>query len=376
MSAGKSAAFDAPVHPHAPPAPQSLAPLAPIAPHVLDEAAEWLMRLHDSAATDADRRACERWRQSHPDHARAWARAELLMNKFGGLPSALAMPSLARPAGVGVGAGGRRAAIGRLAALLAAVPAGWLGWQLASERGWTAEHRTATGERRELRLADGTRLVLNTASAVDVRFDAAQRLVVLHAGEILITTAPDTAAVHRPFLVATGSGTAQALGTRFSVRKEDGATHIAVFEGAVRIAPRGAASRVLPAGQQARFRADAIDAATPADEAGVAWAQGMLLADGMRLADFAAELSRYRAGALQCDAAVANLRISGAFPIDDTDRVLQMLVSTYPVDAVTRLRGYWVTLVPRVETDAVTGAATGAASRSASRTAKNISTNG
>ncbi|MDM0007266.1 FecR domain-containing protein [Variovorax sp. J22G73] len=351
-----------------------------MAPHVLDEAAEWLMRLHDSAATDADRRACERWRQSHPDHARAWARAELLMNKFGGLPSALAMPSLARPSGtgtgIGAGAGGRRAAIGRLAALLAAVPAGWLGWQLASERGWTAEHRTATGERRELRLADGTRLVLNTASAVDVRFDAAQRLVVLHAGEILITTAPDTAAVHRPFRVATGSGTAQALGTRFSVRKEDGATHIAVFEGAVRIAPRGAASRVVPAGQQARFRADAIDAATPADEAGVAWAQGMLLADGMRLADFAAELSRYRSGALQCDAAVANLRISGAFPIDDTDRVLQMLVSTYPVDAVTRLRGYWVTLVPRVETDAVTGAATGAASRSASRTAKNISTNG
>jgi transmembrane sensor len=366
MTAGKSAAFDAPAQ------PIPLSPSQPLAARVLDEAAEWLMRLHDSAATDADRRACERWRQGHPDHARAWARAELLMNKFGGLPSALAMPSLARPAN----ALGRRAAVGRLAALLAAVPAGWLGWQLAGERGWTAEHRTATGERRELRLADGTRLVLNTASAVDVRFDAAQRLVVLHAGEILVATAPDTAAVHRPFRVATGSGTMEALGTRFSVRKEDGATHIAthiathvaVFEGAVRIAPRGAASRVLSAGQQARFRADAIDAFTPADEAGVAWAQGMLLADGMRLADFAAELSRYRPGALQCDAAVANLRISGAFPLDDTDRVLRMLVSTYPVDAVTRLRGWWVTLVPRREADAAADDATG--------TAKNISAKG
>lgn len=358
MNAGKSVAFGAPA--------------PPLAPRVLDEAAEWLMRLHDSAVTDADRRACERWRLSHPDHARAWARAELLMNKFGGLPSALAMPSLVRPLPSAPSTrpardGGRRAAIGQLAALLAAVPAGWLGWQLAGERGWTAEHRTATGERRELRLADGTRLTLNTASAVDVRFDAAQRLVVLHAGEILVATAPDTAAAHRPFRVATGSGTMEALGTRFSVRKEDGATRIAVFEGAVRIAPRAAASRVLAAGQQARFRADAVDAFTPADEAGVAWAQGMLLADGMRLADFAAELSRYRPGALQCDAAVGELRISGAFPLDDTDRVLRMLVSTYPVDAVTRLRGYWVTLVARGKADAVTGAAAGAAKNNSTK---------
>jgi transmembrane sensor len=313
-------------------------------PRVLDEAAEWLMRLHDSAATDDDRRACERWRQRHPDHARAWARAELLMNKLGGLPQALAMPSLSRPA-----RSSRRVAIGRLAALLAAVPAGWLGWRLAGEQGWTAEHRTATGERRELRLADGSRVTLNTASAIDLRFDAVQRLVVLRAGEIFVATSPDTAAAHRPFRVETGSGTMQALGTRFSVRKEEGgATHVAVFEGAVRISPAGgAASRVLAAGQQVRFTAGGIDAFAPADEADAAWTQGMLLADRMRLADFAAELSRYRPGALHCDAAVADLRVSGAFPIADTDRVLGMLVSTYPVDAVTRLRGYWVTLVPR-----------------------------
>ncbi|RQO63788.1 histidine kinase [Variovorax sp. KBW07] len=314
----------------------------------LDEAADWLVRLNDSAATDEDRRACERWRQSHPDNARAWARAELLMNKLGGLPSALAMPSLSRP--TRSAQAGRRAAVARLAALLAAVPAGWVAWQLASERGWTAEHRTATGERRELRLADGSRLTLNTASAIDVRFDATQRLVVLRAGEIWIATAPDSGGAHRPFRVATDSGTMEALGTRFSVRREGPATHVAVLEGAVRLSPGGwgaPAPRVLQAGQQGRFTSESIGGFTPADEADVAWTQGMLLADKMRLADFAAELSRYRPGALHCDAAVADLRISGAFPIADTDRVLGMLVSTYPVDAVTRLRGYWVTLVPK-----------------------------
>lgn len=64
----------------------------PLQARVLDEAAEWLMRLHDSGATDADRAACERWRQADPQHALAWERAERLLGKLGGLPAALAMP--------------------------------------------------------------------------------------------------------------------------------------------------------------------------------------------------------------------------------------------------------------------------------------------
>jgi len=310
---------------------------------VLDEAAEWLMRLHDSHATPADRQACERWQRADPAHAQAWARAELLMNKLGGLPSALAMPALGRPAHAG-----RRAAVGKLAALLAAVPAGWLAWQVADAQGWTAAHRTATGERRDLTLADGTRVTLNTASALDVRFDADQRLLLLHAGEILVATAPDTAAAHRPFRVATRQGLMQALGTRFTVRQDAGRTRLAVIEGAVRIRPAtGSAPPVIRAGQQTVFTQRDVAPAAALDLAESAWTRGMLLADRMRLADFVAEVARYRPGLLVCDAAVAELRVSGAFPIDDTDRVLRMLVSTYAVEAVTRLRRRWVTLVAR-----------------------------
>ncbi|MGJ7543484.1 FecR domain-containing protein [Variovorax sp. LT1R16] len=311
-------------------------------PRVLDEAADWLMRLHDSRATPADRLACERWQRADPAHAQAWARAELLMNKLGGLPSALAMPALGRPAQAG-----RRAALGKLAALLASVPAGWLAWQVADAQGWTAAHRTATGERRELMLADGTRVTLNTASALDVRFDAGQRLLVLRAGEISVATAPDNAAVHRPFRVVTREGLLQALGTRFTVRQDEGRTRLAVLEGAVRITPErgGARPVVVEAGGQTAFSRDTIDATRARDPDASAWTRGMLVADRMRLADFAAEVARYRPGLLACGAAVAELRVSGAFPIDDTDRVLRMLVSTYPVEAVSRLRGHWVTLV-------------------------------
>lgn len=321
---------------------------APINPRVLDEAADWLMQLHGSEATDADRAACARWRARSPEHARAWARAELLLHKLGGLPPALAMPTLNRPR-TSTGSAGRRAAVARLAALLAVAPVGWAAWQLAGQHGWSADQHTATGERRDVTLPDGSQISLSTASAIDIKFDSAMRSIYLRKGAVLISTAPDTA--RRPFVVHTTQGSLQALGTRFSVRQEAERTHLAVLESAVRITPRssaaGAQPQTLVAGQQTYFSSSSIDAPTPADDSVVAWQQGMLLADRMRLADFCAELAQWHPGFVRCDPAVADLRVSGAFPIAQPERALTMLVSTYPVDAATRLRGYWVTLVPR-----------------------------
>ncbi len=54
-----------------------------------------------------------------------------------------------------------------------------------------ADYRTATGEIKPIVLSDGTQLVLNTASAVDVHYDDRQRLIRLHAGEISLITGRD-----------------------------------------------------------------------------------------------------------------------------------------------------------------------------------------
>ena len=72
----------------------------------------------------------------------------------------------------------------------------------------------------------------------------------------------------------------------------------------------------------------------------------MLVVERMRLADFLAELDRYRPGYLRCDPQVADLRVSGAFPLRAPDDVLALLAETLPV----RLRSmsrYWVTVLPR-----------------------------
>ncbi len=319
----------------------SLRKQPPLAPEVLEEAAEWLMRLSEGGLSDHERAEWERWKASSPERDRAWARAQLLQSKLDGLPPALAMSALDRPSHPE-----RRAALGKLALLLAVMPVGWGSWKLAHTQQWTADYRTRVGERREWVLADGSRITLNTDSAIDVLFDSQQRLVHLREGEILVQTAQDAS---RPFLVSTGQGRMQALGTRFTVRELNSRTHLAVLEGAVKVMladNRQVAPLVVNAGQRMDFSAQTFGSLTPTDRNVGAWTQGMLMADKMRLADFVAELTRYRRGFVRYDPTIAELRISGAFPISDTQRTLNMLVQTYPVLVSGHLNGYWVTLSP------------------------------
>lgn len=318
--------------------------VAPIDQRILDEAADWVVQLHASTATEADRAACERWQRRDPEHARAWARVELLLDKLGSLPARAALPALDLPRSAG-----RRAAARKIAVLLAAVPAGFAAWRVAEWQAWTADHQTASGEQREVGLPDGTRLTLNTATAIDVRFDAMQRLVHLRHGEVMVETAPDTSPTHRPFRVETPHGRLEAIGTRFNTRLDGGETRLLVLEGRVRVEPRHAmpgSTQVLEAGQQTTFTTHTIAAAWAAGPSATAWTHGMLLADRMRLADFAAELARYHPGIVRCDPAIADLRVSGAFPVMDRGRTLSMLAATYPMDVLTRFGGLWVTFSP------------------------------
>lgn len=313
-------------------------------PKALEEAADWLMRLSESELSESERDEWARWKVSSPERGHAWARAQLLQDKMGGLPASLAMSVLDRPSSPE-----RRVALGKLAMLLAILPVGWGGWELSKSQQWSADYRTAVGQRRELTLADGSRITLNTDTAIDVLFDASQRLIHLREGEIMVQTAPDISSLARPFLVSTRQGRMQALGTRFAVREQDPRTHLAVLEGAVKVVlaqNRQAPPVVVNAGQRTDFSSQDFGQISLADRYGSAWTQGMLMADKMRLADFLAELARYRRGLVRCDPAIADLRISGAYPISDTQRTLNMMVQTYPIRVTDHLGGFWISLSP------------------------------
>ncbi|MFM0098543.1 FecR family protein [Paraburkholderia nemoris] len=318
--------------------------------HIALRAVEWWMELQSGDNTRAQQLALMRWRAEHPDHERAWQHICSVSSRFRGLAetgtgnagasgAAAARAALTRP-----GSAKRRASVKVLATLLFAGGATWVAGEHVPWRAWSADARTALGERRAMTLADGTHLTLNTDSAIDIRFSSTERRVHLIKGEIMIVTG-HSERERRPFIVETAQGSLQPLGTRFAVRQQSALCRLDVFEGAVRINPFDAPglAPVVHAGQRARFTRDDISAVEPISENDAAWTDGLIVASGMRLGDFVSEIDRYRAGYLSCDPSVAGLRLSGTFPLADTDRVLDTLARTLPVEVVFITR-YWGTV--------------------------------
>lgn len=306
---------------------------------LLAEAADWLVCFQSGEASTEDRADFDCWRARSPLHAAAWQRAEQVLSTFEQVPDPLGRSTLQR-----LQAPDRRRALRALGMLLVAGPAAYT--LVRQWPQWSADLRTATGEQQAVTLDDGTKLLLNTASAVNLRFSAAERRLQLLSGEILVTTGHEPAPQYRPFIVETPHGSVRALGTRFSVRRLDDATQVQVFEAAVEVRAGETPPRRLEAGEQLRFDSLALRAVEPVDVAAASWEHGMLLAQRMRLADLTAELSRYRGGFIRCHPQLAELRVSGAFPVRDTDESLRLLEKTLPLQ-ISRNSRYWVTLEPR-----------------------------
>lgn len=317
----------------------------PIDPQILGEAADWLVQLQSGAATDEDYRAIQLWRGRSAQHAQAWQRAEAIIGDLRSVPGSIASDTLKR---IGRNKNiGRRQALNRIGLFLLAGPAIWAVQHKLPWDQWVPDQRTAVGEQKNLTLPDGTRLLINTNSALNIAFGASERRINLLSGEVLITTANDPSPSYRPFIVHTRHGTARALGTRFSVRVDDQVSRVAVQEGAVQMRPEhGDRSLIVQAGEQSAFGTDTIWPLQALDTASMTWENGMLVARNMRLAELLAELGRYRPGVLRCHDAVANLTVSGAFSLRDTDASLRLLQDTLPIN-VSSLTRYWVAVEPR-----------------------------
>ncbi|SDP74602.1 ferric-dicitrate binding protein FerR, regulates iron transport through sigma-19 [Paracidovorax cattleyae] len=264
----------------------------------LQQAADWFAVLHSDRVSEADRCNWQRWLETGPRQRAAWSQVGAVH------PMARQVlehrPAVSRR---------RRTVLRTLVAVPVTGVAAWMASRQMPWHEWTAALRTDTGEQRSWALADGSELVLNTASAADLNYSTVLRRIVLHREELPIASRHDPASPLRPLVVDVAHGRITALGTRFAVRYgHDGAVRVTVFEGAVQLRPGdGGDGPVLAAGQQARLLRDHVE--PPASAAGYAadWQRGMLVADGMRLGDFIAELARYRRGHLGCTPEVAGV---------------------------------------------------------------------
>jgi transmembrane sensor len=313
---------------------------------VAQQAVQWWMVFQSPPVSTAQRSAWQQWRAADAEHERAWQRVEAVSGQLAGVSGPLARAALAGPASLR-----RRRSMQLLTALVVAGGSAAVLQRQGVQGLWqtlASDESTAVGERRTLTLADGTTLMLNTGSAVNILFNTERRVVQLVHGEIWVQTAADP--LRRPFLVQTDAGSVRAIGTRFTVLAQGDAVNVNVLQGAVELSPVDAPHRVqlLQAGEAGDFTRTQTSKPEPMADGAGAWTDGVLVASQMRLDDFLAELGRYRRGRLNCDPAIAALRVSGVYPLDNTDRVLAALTSALPVEVHTFTR-YWVTLRPRVQ---------------------------
>lgn len=310
----------------------------PINEELCDQAAHWFVLLASGEASSDEREQWQAWRKTSAAHEAAWQLAESAVGRFAAVPTALATSSL----GILGDKGRQRRHMLKQLVLLCGIGVLALGgYRTSLQMDWTADAVTAVGEQRTLMLADGSRMVLDTDSAVDIDFSDTQRTIRLRRGQIMIETAPDKAPQHRDFLVETQEGRTRALGTRFTVLQEVGATHVAVLEARVALQPARASEEagIVAAGQSVRFDRDRILHITALRPEEASWSTGVLVVDGMRLDEFTAHLARYSSVPLHCSPEVAALKISGAFPLASTERVLEALGKTLPVRVLQRKQG-------------------------------------
>lgn len=305
----------------------------------LKMAAHWFATLCAGEITPQQSSKWLQWYQQHEDHRWAWQRVESLQGQLKSMPGHLGYQTLNQAHQNAQLT--RRRVLKSLLVLLGVGGTSWQLWQSPTGVGLRSDYHTGTGEQRMVRLDDGSQLQLNTASAVQIAFNTQQRLLHLNQGEIAITTAKD--AQQRPFLVATREGILRALGTEFSVRQWENQTQLTVQKHAVEVTLNANPQQILrvPEGQTLRFSAQAFEplrALTPGD---ISWTSGLLSVSNRRLAEVIAEVARYRHGMLSCDASAADLRVSGTFPLQDTDRLLRVLAQTLPIKIQTISR-YWV----------------------------------
>ncbi|WP_432218647.1 DUF4880 domain-containing protein [Pseudomonas kribbensis] len=299
---------------------------------VAEQAVHWLLEMQQGPLNPRQQQAWQQWIDAHSEHRRAWEHIQRVNSRLRGLSSPLAHAALNAPK-----SGSRRQALKLLLILGAGSAVTWGMREHNPLPSLLADYRSPIGQRRKISLGAGGQLQLNTASAADVRGDGLIRLL---EGEMLLTAT-------QSFEVQTAQGLLKTRGARINVRQFADHTQVALFEGRVELNAKGRAPMLLPVARQLSFSTNSISEAKPLDANSGAWADGMLVAAHMRLGDFLDELGRYRRGQLNCDAKVADLLISGTYPLDDSERILDLLEISLPVK-VKRFTRYWVTVEAKV----------------------------
>ena len=233
---------------------------------------------------------------------------------------------------------------------LLAIGAGVFGTMSLGPKAYRGGFETAIGEQREVELPDGSKILLNTASAIDIHYSTTTREITLSRGEAFFDVAHDR---NRPFRVAAGDGVVEAVGTAFSVRLngreevqvtvEEGRVALSSFQRAStefatapveHTAPKAELLEVA-ANQRAVF-AQSVESIESIEEAAMeralSWRKGVLIFAGDPLRDVVDEITRYTdVEIIIADPVLMKTPVGGYFRIGEIDAMLRSLEAGFGV---------------------------------------------
>lgn len=182
--------------------------------------------------------------------------------------------------------------------------------------------KTLLGETVKVPLQDGSLVVVNTTSRLEVAQSSDLRSVRLEKGEAWFHVAKDAT---RPFVVSAGDIRVRAVGTAFSVRRREDGADVQVTEGTVEVWSEEQSERrsLISAGVRTFVSEEAGAQALVEDAAEIerqlAWREGALKFQGNTIGEAVAEFNRYNVTKLEVDPALADEKIVGRFSTKEPD---------------------------------------------------------
>ncbi|WP_374525030.1 FecR domain-containing protein [Sphingopyxis sp.] len=300
-----------------------------------DTAAAWIIRRENGDWSDEDQAALDAWLAASDGNKAAYWRLKHSWkeaDRIGALGIA-AVPTAPRKA---------LARYGMPVALAASlVAAFWIGAipflsEPSAPKLVASTYKAGIGERKDVALADGSHVELNTRSVIRAASTSGHRDIWLDEGEAYFEVKHDP---RRPFVVHAGARTVTVLGTKFSVRRDGGDVSVSVLEGRVRIDEnpakdgRPASTTTITGGMSAISEGRSTLVTQRSEErveSALAWRDGMLSFDRTTLADAAAEFNRYhRRPVIVTDPGAAGIRIGGTFQASNVEAFARLLRDAY-----------------------------------------------
>lgn len=322
----------------------------------LASAAAWRVRLTEAGLESSE--AFEAWLAEDAANEAAWRQVAAPWDLLGQHAATPGVMQARRDALARAGAQGRMATrersgsrraywLSALAAGVMVVVAGAL-WLVAQP----TEYRTQFGERRVVTLEDGSKVSLDSQTAVQVRYTVAARKLKLLMGQARFDVAHHA---QRPFSVDAGDRTVIATGTSFNIDLRESEVVVTLIEGQVLVTSRASQAWLpivttptptalpLDAGETLTAAIDAAE--TPRIEKAsldtvTSWESGRLIFDNETLDEVVEQVGRYaRQPILIADDRAAKLRISGVFNVGDATTFVDTVSRYLPVRATSRPDG-------------------------------------